>query len=148
MRRYRFELESVLRLARLEYKQALAAAGQWIERLDMLRQRGELMRKVVVGEADNAEKSRARGLYEAYRITLLDSMRQNDLEVSQAEARLRECRRVLDAKRSRRDALEKLDERRHAAWRVEFEKHEQRELEELASLRTSAARSAAGRTDR
>lgn len=141
MKRFRFELASVLRLAELEHRQALAELGRLVTALGSLREHADLLRRTILHEADRGEAAAARQLYGAYRIALVDSLRASELEVSRTEALVRDARQRLDLKRTRRDALTRLEEQRFEAWKIEGAKQEQAELEELASMRSQARRS-------
>lgn len=140
MKRFAFDLASVLRLAEFEHSKVLVELGRLNAELSRLRARGDLLRSVVLHQQQEIETAGMEGLRAAYYATLTDGMRQNEVDCSRVSAELREVRLRLETKRQRRDSLRKLEERRRKAWRIEGEKLEQRELEELAAMRSFGER--------
>ena len=142
MKRFHFELETVLRLASRRRDQALARVGEVVRKLEALRARDALLRSAHERELEHGldNELQAAGvpydaLRGAYRGTLAESMRRNELDISRESARLREARSEFDDRRRELDAYEILREQRFVSWRASAEKAEQQELEEITALR-------------
>ena len=138
MSRYRFRLESVLRVRRVQEDRARAQlARARLEELEARRatevRRGRLRRNMDVGmpsgDPDNWKAHRDRSDRLAAAVTASQAAELHAAELS--------TRRLEDWERAAADlrALERLDERHRDEWRAEQLRDEQRVLDEISTRR-------------
>lgn len=144
MKRFRFRLETVLRLRRIREEKALAAFARYrgaaeaieVEVAGLQREREAEIEGLRRGLAGGA---RAEGIIDANAYLYATARKIDRRLQALAAVRLQEARArtVWQEAQSARRALEELREQRLAAWRLEASREEQREVDEASSLRAA-----------
>lgn len=141
MRRFHFPLQKLLLLKSQEERaarRALATAVGEVATLDgEARGLDALLR---VCDQDEAAGGPAAALARALRAGLGARRTRVGRQLRDAELRLASVRATFVERRKEHHALANLRERRHEAWRMEWNAAEQSELDELARLRFAARR--------
>ncbi|MDI3316498.1 MAG: flagellar export protein FliJ [Bacillota bacterium] len=141
MSRFRFRLERLLDLRRQERRAAemalglaLAAEREAEDRCRFLESARAAARRRWLRERGGAPsglwRQRAAWLDELERL-----LAEAHIQQEQASARVEQARVQLASARTAERSLERLRRRRFLAWRIEADRQEQRELDELARLR-------------
>jgi flagellar FliJ protein len=137
VRRYRFRLEAVLRVRRLQEDVARAALADATAAVDAaMAQEGRARAWLDALRAHPAPDGPA--AWDAQRrvqLTAADELVSRASDVTHARAAQQACQRELAAARTRVRALERLDERRRAEHGREVARHEERAADDLVTSR-------------
>lgn len=136
MRRFRFRLEGLLRVRSRVERIAQRAVAEAMGEVTRVQQ---CMDSATAGLRDCEDQACGNGPESLLARALADGLRRHHMrletELSGAEARLDRARTDWLESRRQHRVIEQLRERRHEEWRVDAERSEQREIEELAKLR-------------
>ena len=136
MRRFRFRLDGLLRVRSRVERIAQRGVAQAMSEVARVQQ---CMDSATAGLQDCEDQACGNGPESMLARALADGLRRHHMrlarELSGAEARLDRARTDwLESRREHR-VIEQLRERRYEEWRVDAERHEQQEIEDLAKLR-------------
>jgi flagellar protein FliJ len=139
MKAYRFRLDSVLRVRRLQERVATQQLAAAVRELDYAQTESARARRSLESMAAPAGRLTVGALQWAHaqstRMSETASERAEAVEVA-AEA-ARQANEAWGSAKQRTATLERLDERHVALWRIELERNEAAVLDDLATRRTA-----------
>jgi len=140
MRAYRFRLESVLRVRRLQERAATQRLAEAVRSLQQAQIESARARRSLEGMAAPAGRHTIGALEWAHAQStrMSDTARERAVSAEAAAEAARQANEAWGSARQRTATLERLDERHLALWRMAFERSEAAVLDDVATRRAAS----------